>query len=410
MSDRRYEIVVWGATGYTGRLTADYIARHGPGDLRWALGGRNRDKLEALRSELVASAGVAADLPLVVGDSHDPSRLAEIAAETDVVCTTVGPYLKYGRALVDACVAAGTHYCDLTGETPFIREMIDRHHRRAGETGARIVHCCGYDSIPSDLGAFMLQEAAHERFGRPCVTVKNYVGRSKGTVSGGTVASMLTIAELASDPRVRRVLGHPYGLNPEGERQGPDGSDAVGLGIDRDVGCFTAPFVMAAINTRIVRRTNALLDYRYGRAFRFEEKMMLPLSAPGFAMASAFTVGMAGLLAGMAIPPVRSLLRDRVLPAPGEGPTAQQRDEGYFNHHLFGTVDTPDGGTRTLRGEVVGVNDPGYGETSKMLAESALCLARDPLTSEAGVLTPAVAMGTHLLTRLRDAGMTFSVD
>jgi len=404
--DRTYEIVLWGATGFTGQLTAEYLARHAPDDLRWALAGRNLRKLEDVRADLERIAPRLADLPLLQGDSFDRDSLARIARETAVVCTTVGPYMKYGKALVEACVEAGTSYCDLTGETPFIREMLDLHHAAARSSGSRIVHCCGYDSIPSDLGTLMIQEAAIERFGRPCRKVKNYVGRTKGGFSGGTAASMLELMEAAKDPSVRKVLGHPYGLNPEGERKGPDGSDPRGVDYDAEVPCFTAPFVMAAINTRIVRRSNALLDYRYGRDFEFLEKMMLPASPKGMAMATGITAAMTGMIVGLAVPPIRELLRQRVLPGPGEGPSKEERESGYFNHHLFGEA----GPAEQLGAKVVGVNDPGYGETAKMLAESALCLARDPLTSEGGILTPASAMGQPLIERLRAAGMTFEVE
>lgn len=413
MSDTRqgrtYEIVLWGATGFTGKLTAEYLARHAPEDLRWAIAGRNRQKLEATRAELAAIAPRFAELPILEGDSHDRASLARIASETAVVCTTVGPYMTYGKTLVEVCAEAGTSYCDLTGETPFIREMLDLHHTAAKSTGARIVHCCGYDSIPSDLGTFMMQEAAIERFGRPCRVVKNYIGRTKGGLSGGTAASMLTIMEAAQDKAVRRVLGHPYGLNPKGERKGPDGSDPKGVSYDPEIPCFTAPFVMAAINTRVVRRTNALLEFRYGRAFEYVEKMMLPYSPKGLALATGISAGITGMVVGLAVPPIRNLIRERYLPAPGEGPSREERERGYFNHHLFGSVETKDGAAAFLRGKVVGVNDPGYGETAKMLSESALCLARDPLTSEGGVLTPAVAMGPQLLERLRRAGMTFEI-
>jgi len=311
--------------------------------------------------------------------------------------------------LVEVCVEAGTSYCDLTGETPFIREMLDLHHAAARESGARIVHCCGYDSIPSDLGTFMMQEAAIERFGKPCHLVKNYVGRTRGGFSGGTAASMLTIMEAAKDSSVRRVLGHPYGLNPKGERKGPDGSDPKGVSYDPEIPCFTAPFVMAAINTRIVRRSNALFDYRYGRSFEYVEKMMMPYSPKGLALATGLSAGLTGLMVGLAVPPVRNLIRERFMPAPGEGPSREERESGYFNHHLFGAAETEDGAQVFLRGKVVGVNDPGYGETAKMLGESAQCLARDPLDGDGGVLTPAVAMGQPLLERLRRAGMTFEV-
>ena len=405
---RLFEIVLMGATGFTGALVAEYLVRHGPRDLRWAIAGRDRAKLEAVRRRL-AELGGPPELPLVVADSHDRAALDALAGDTKVVCTTVGPYALHGGDLVAACANQGTHYCDLTGEPQWIRRMIDAHHDRASDTGARIVHCCGFDSIPSDIGCFMLQEAAIERYGQPLERIKFFLGRNRGGLSGGTAASMVNLLEEARDPTVRRVLGHPYGLNPAGEQSGPDGSDPKGVGRDPEVPCFTAPFVMAAINTRIVRRSNALMGYRYGRGFRYGEQMSFPYTAKGLAMATAFTAAMAGFLAVAAMPPTRKLLVDRVLPASGAGPTREERENGFFEVRLIGHGKTRDGAEITMGARVEGHQDPGYGETSKMLGESALCLARETLDSSGGVLTPASAMGRPLLERLRRAGMRFDV-
>ena len=262
---RPHDLVLWGATGFTGEIVAEYLVRwaaaHPDVGLRWALAGRNQAKLEQVRSRLVSIDPTAAELPLITGDSHDRASLDAIARDASVVCTTVGPYAQYGAELVAACVEHGTDYCDLTGENHFIRRMIDAHQTAAEASGARIVNCCGFDSIPSDLGTLVLQDAAEKRHGRPCDRVTLYVDRVKGGMSGGTIASMKNLMEEAEkDPEVRRIFGHPYALNPEGEREGPDGSDARGVGRSPD-GRWTAPFVMAAINTRIVRRSNALLGY-----------------------------------------------------------------------------------------------------------------------------------------------------
>ncbi len=400
---RRYDIVLFGATGFTGRLVAEYLAEHyGRTDVRVALAGRSLAKLEDVRSGLPTA---ARDWPLLVADSHDRASLDAIAENTSVVCTTVGPYAKYGAELVAACVAHGTDYCDLTGETQFIRRMIDRHHEEAKQTGARIVHCCGFDSIPSDLGTLMMQEASKERFGAPLQKLTYFAGETKGGFSGGTVASMLNLfEEIARDKSVLKILGNPYALNPEGERKGPDGSDQKGVRFDRDLGQWTAPFVMAAVNTRVVRRSNAILGYPWGEGFRYAEVMSTGKGPRGLARATAITSFLGGFMGAAAIDPIRKLLAARVLPKPGEGPSKEDRDKGFFVTRFVGK--TADG--RALHGRVEGKSDPGYGETAKMLAESALCLALGG-PSEGGVRTPASTMGMLLVERLREAGMTFEV-
>ncbi|RZO54195.1 MAG: saccharopine dehydrogenase [Sandaracinaceae bacterium] len=405
MTDRPFDIVLWGATGFTGRLVAEYLVKHHLDDgLKLALAGRNEKKLEEIRAGLGPK---AKDLPLLLGDSFDEEALSSIAQRATVVCTTVGPYAKYGEALVDACVRHGTHYCDLTGETQFIRRMVDRHHEAAKRSGARIVHCCGFDSIPSDLGTWMMQEEMHRRHGVYAKEVRFYAGESKGGFSGGTLASMLNLMEeIRRDPSLRKVVGHPYALNPEGEREGPDGSDPMGVEKDPYVDQWTGPFVMAAINTRVVRRSHALRGYPWGKGFRYSERMTFGSGAKGSVAAAAVAGGMAAFLGAASVEVGRKVL-SRLLP-PGEGPDAKAREEGFFKIRFVAIADT-DAGEVELRGLVVGQNDPGYGETSKMLGEAAVCLAKDPLDSEPGVTTPSVAMGPHLIERLRAAGMTFEV-
>ncbi len=405
---RAHDIVLWGATGYTGRLCAEYLRDHGPEELRWAIGGRSRDKLEATRRELALPETVAT----VVGDSGDRESLDAIASQASVVCTTVGPYARHGEGLVSACVANGTDYCDLTGEPPFIRRMIDRHHDEARRTGARIVHCCGFDSVPSDLGCFMLHEHFRDR-GGGLRSATMYVGKMRGGVSGGTFASMMGIVDEARrDPTVRAIMRDAYSLNPEGEREGPDTALSPGVRRDPVRGGWTAPFVMAAINTRVVRRTNALLGYPYGRGFRYDEVMRFPDTAKGMLMATATTAGF-GALAGAALfKPTRELLERFLLPAPGEGPSATTRARGMFRCLLVAEGDTANG-AKESEGRVEADFDPGYGGTARMLGESALCLALDgaELDAPGGILTPAACMGRFLLRRLRErAGITFEVD
>jgi short subunit dehydrogenase-like uncharacterized protein len=425
---RRFDIVLWGATGFTGKLVAEYLARHTqlpakgaagkegaskPGDLpvvSWALAGRSQKKLEAVRASLAADHPRASELPLLLGDGGDRASLDAIVRDARVVITTVGPYALYGRELVAACADAGTDYVDLAGETPFIRDMIDRHHGRAQETGARIVHACGYDSIPSDLGTLMLQEYALEKYGTRVPHIHFYAGESKGAASGGTIASALNLIEEGlRDPKVRRIAANPYALVPGHVGRGPDGGDQRGVRFDKDSGRWTGPFVMAAINTRIVRRSNALKDYAYGKDFRYDEAMSFKPGGAGLLQASLVTAATTVFFVAAMAGPVRKLLAKTVLPAPGEGPSKELRESGYFTSRLYGTVKDKNGSARLL-GTVKGTQDPGYGETAKMISESALSLLFDAGIRQAGgVLTPASCMGMPLVERLRKAGMTFDV-
>ncbi len=409
MTDPRdLDLVVWGATGFTGRLVAEYLlGRYGAsGDLCWAMGGRSETKLERIRSGLGEGAET---IPLLVGDSHDPASLDAIATRAKVVCSTVGPFARYGSELVAACARHGTHYCDITGEVQWMRRMIDAHQAAARESGARIVHACGFDSIPSDLGCLFVQEAMRQAHGHPCDEVKLRVRKVQGAFSGGTVASMLNaLEEVKRDRGVRRVLGHPYSLNPDGEQSGPDGSDQRGAVWDPDVGSWTAPFVMAAVNTRVVRRSNALLGYAYGHDFRYSEAMMTGRGPAGWARAAGVTAGLGGFLVLASMPPSRTLLEKLVLPKPGDGPSKAEREAGFFDLAVVGKR----GGVE-IRARVRGDRDPGYGATCRMLGESAVCLARDAgdLDVDGGFWTPASAMGRRLIDRLRqNAGMSFELE
>ena len=409
-SDREHDIVLWGATGFTGRLVAEELLGRKCGQrvVRLALAGRDRDRLEAVREELGAA---AADTPLLLGDSFDRSSLDAMARSARVVCSTVGPYSLYGWELVAACVEHGTDYCDLTGEVPFIREVVDGWHERARESGARLVHCCGFDSIPSDLGMLLLQTTAIERFGAPLDEVRMVMGPSRGKLSGGTVASLLHVFDEArSDRRMRRIVAHPYALNPPGERSGPDGPDSSSVRQDQLAGQWTAPFLMAPINTRVVRRSNALLGYPYGRDVRYSEVTGCGGGAAGLARAAMVAAGLAGFMTALSVRPARSLLQRRVLPSPGEGPDRAEREAGHFRLRLIGRGRDADGEPSRLSVRVTGDRDPGYGATARMLAESALELACEERYSAGGCLTPAVALGLPLIDRLRHNGMTFDVE
>ncbi len=404
---RTHDLVLYGATGFTGKLTAEYIAqRYGASALKWALGGRNLGKLERVRAGLAASYPGCADLPLVVADSHDGASLDAMASQTRVICTTVGPYAQYGSKLVAACVTAGTDYCDLAGESQWIRRMIDAHQVAAASSGARIVHCCGFDSIPSDLGTLCLQEEAIVTRGEPAKRVGLYVWRAKGGFSGGTIASMVNLMDEArKDPSARRVLLDPYALNPEGERDGPDRRDLQGAAYDTTIKSWVGPFVMAGINTRIVRRSNALSGYRYGRDFAYSEVMRFGPGLKGRAAAMGFALGFGAFAGAMAVPATRKLL-GRWLPDQGQGPTFDAIEKGMFDIRLIGEAEG-----RRIEVRVRADKDPGYGATAVMLGESAVCLAvdRGSLAARGGVLTPATAMGMTLVERLRAAGVTFEV-
>jgi len=410
-TDREFDIIVWGATGFTGRLVAEHLLRRSQSEtFRWALGGRSQAKLERVREEIGLEVGAdATRLPLILGDSGDPAAMTELAGRTRVVCTTVGPYAKYGSNLVAACVDAGTHYCDLTGEVHWVRRMIDAHHDDAVSSGARIVFTCGFDCIPSDLGTFFLQNEMIERHGVPASHVKFRVADFSGGASGGTIASMLNMMEEAeSDPEVRRVVEAPYSINPKDLRTGPDNAERFRPAHDPDFEQWTAPFVMAGINTKVVRRSNALLGYRYGQDFRYDEAILSGAGAAGFAKATGATAGMAVGMGAMAIGPLRRLIAGR-LPSPGEGPSKEAREAGHYDIELFGRH--PSDPDCNLRGRITGDRDPGYGSTSKMLGESALCLALDGLDTPGGCSTPAAALGNPLLARLRaHAGLTFTIE
>ena len=408
MADRQFDVILWGASGYTGRLVAEYLLKHyGVGQkLRWALAGRNQRKLENVRRALAAVSSAADPLPILLADSNDPASLEIMVARTAVVCTTVGPYALHGSNLVAACVAKDTHYCDLTGEVQWMRQMIDAHHDVARENGTRIVHTCGFDSIPSDLGVHWLQREMQRRHGLACGSIKYRVESFRGGFSGGTIASMLNMAEQAAhDSTVRNTLKDPYGLNPSLGPRGLDHSEKRLPEYDSDFEAWVTPFVMGTINTKVVRRSNALLDFAYGLDFRYDEGTLVPCGKFGFPIAAALAGGFGFFTAAVGMRPVRTLITN-VLPSPGEGPSKATRETGYFQILLLGKH--PSNASQDLRLRVSGDSDPGYGSTSKMLGESAVCLALDPLSSPGGVLTPSVAMGDALLTRLQEnAGVTF---
>ncbi|MDQ1746923.1 MAG: hypothetical protein QOD07_1186 [Frankiaceae bacterium] len=405
-NEREFDLVLYGASGFVGKLTAEHLAATAPDGARIALAGRSAAKLDAVRSSLPEP---ARQWPTLTADANDPAALTALARRTTAVATTVGPYLAYGVPLVEACAEAGTHYADLTGEVLFMRRTADKLHDVAASSGARIVHACGFDSVPSDLGVALL----HELAGDDALTDTTLaVTDLRGGLSGGTFDSMRrTLAEVASDPEAARILDDPYALSPARELE-PDkakpgwGSerDLRGIVHDGDLDAWLAPFVMAPSNTRVVRRTNALLDWTYGREFRYREVMafrgpVAPVAAAGL------TAGLAGFVGLMSTAPTRAVL-DRLLPKPGEGPSEKTRRNGRFRIEI--TSRTASG--RRLRAVVAATGDPGYAATAVMFGQSALALAFDgeQLPPRAGVLTPATAIGQPLVDRLRTQGFTLT--
>jgi short subunit dehydrogenase-like uncharacterized protein len=402
MAERPFDIVVFGATGFTGGLVAEYL--HTREGLRWAIAGRSEPKLEAVRSALGA-----AELPSLVADSANASALDAVCSQTRVLITTVGPYFKYGKEVVAACARQGTHYCDLTGESHFAAWSAAHHDEAARASGARIVHNAGYDSIPSDLGTWMMSEAMRER-GATLGSVRAFA-KAKGTASGGTIDTMRTsIAAAGKDKDVRRAMADPYALYPQGEPRGLDKGDAPPVSFDEEIGSWVAPFFMAPTNGPVVRRSNALLGFPYGREFRYREVMPTGKGAGGWFGAWGVALGLGAFLGGMTFAPTRWVL-DKVLPKPGEGPDRAAREAGWFEHRFVARGTRDDGEEVVLRGVVGGDKDPGYGSTAIMLAETALCLAFDDPEGArpGGVHTPASAMGTSLIQRLRRAGLRFEV-
>jgi len=403
--DRELDVVVFGATGFAGRLVAGYLAGHAPGGVRIGLAGRSQRRLAEVRAGLGAAASA---WPLLVADSADPVSLAALARASRVVLTTVGPYRARGLALVAACAEAGTDYADLTGEVLFIRDSIDRCHDAAAASGARIVHCCGFDSVPSDLGVLLLHLAARADGAGDLLETVLVVRAIRGGLSGGTLASMMgQLDEVRASGECRRVVQDPYALSP-------DRAAEPGLGDERDLDrarydaqlrMWTGPWVMAGINTRVVRRSNALQGWAYGRRFRYREVTGFGADPAAPMLAITASAGTKAAEAGLAFGPSRALLR-RLLPAPGRGPGEKTRRTGFFRIQI--QTRTSDGLRYLSTIEAQG--DPGYAATSVMLGETGLCLALDTgqLPDRAGVLTPATAMGAALATRLRSAGHTLA--
>jgi short subunit dehydrogenase-like uncharacterized protein len=401
MTDKKFDIIVYGATSFVGQIITRYMHEHfADGSIAWAIAGRSLSKLQHV-SDMIGLSGVE----IIVADAADEGALRQMCARTNVVMSTVGPYALYGDVLVHVCATTGTHYCDLTGEPQWIRKMQSRHEADAIKSGARIVHCCGFDCIPSDLGVHFLQRNALEQFGQTCERINMRVVNMKGGASGGTIASMINmVKEATSDADLRRELKDPYSLCPRDHGFSTTQPD-VKVAYDEVSGSWIAPFIMAAINTRVVHRSNALSHNSYGDAFKYEEAVVTGQGSAGKRKARATHWGVNALMVGLAVPPIRWLLETAVLPKPGEGPSEKAQLEGGFELVFHGS--TPNG--ETTRCRVTGDRDPGYGSTAKMLSQAAACLAKDvPSDVAGGFWTPATIFGDRLIKRLEaDAGLTF---
>ncbi len=401
---KEYDVVVYGATSFVGQILARYMNEHfADGSLSFALAGRSHSKLAELKTELNAP-----DLDEIIADATDEAALKAMCARAKVIVSTVGPYALYGEPLLKICAESGTHYCDLTGETQWIRQMQERYEAAAKKSGAWIVHCCGFDSIPSDLGVHFLQQQAQSQFGEMCNDVRMRVAVMKGGASGGTIASMINIfKEVRKDPKLRRVMTDPYSLCPPGHGFSARQRN-IKMEYDDHVESWLAPFVMAAINTRIVHRSNALSGNSYGDDFTYEEAMMTGSGNAGKSRARKMLWGLGAFMAGASVGPVRWLLENYILPKPGSGPTPEQQEKGKYVLLFRGT--TPGG--NTIKGRVTGDRDPGYGSTAKMLGQAAASIAQDvPETTPGGFWTPATLLGDTLIERLEmHSGLTFKLD
>lgn len=405
MSREQLDIVVFGATSFVGKILTDYMHRtYGVGkDLKWGIGGRSEKKLQDLKDSLGAS---AKDLPVITADASNDKALRNLCDQTRVVVSTVGPYALYGEPLVRVCAETGTDYCDLTGEIQWIRKMIEKYEDKAKASGARIIHCCGFDSIPSDMGVWFLQQQAQKQFGQPALDVRMRVKVAKGGLSGGTVASMMNVAkEAGSDPQLRKELANPFSICPKEHRSSRRQPSIKSAEYDEDFGVWLAPFVMGAINTRIVHRSNALQQAAYGREFTYDEAMMVGKGVKGRLRGYGITGAMGAFFTASAIGPTRWLV-EKLVPSPGEGPSPEEQEKGFFDLRFIGKTEE---GCKLIT-KVTGDRDPGYGSTGKMLGEAAMCLANDVADKPGGFWTPASLLDGKLLERLTsNAGLTFEL-
>ena len=398
---KQLDLIIWGATGFTGQLVGDYInKKYSKSTLKWGIAGRNEEKVANVARRL----NIAKER-IFIADCNDIESLIKLTSKTKVICTTVGPYAKLGTNLIEACIKTNTNYCDITGETQWIRKMIDKYHSKAKEGKIKIINSCGFDSIPSDMGVFYSQKKLFEKIGKYANKINMRVAGAKGGISGGTYNSLSNVLEEARvDKEVRKTLTNPYGLNPIDKQNGPDKVDLQKVIFDKISDSWIAPFVMAGINTKIVRRSHALIDFKYGSDFSYDEATLSGKGVLGQVKGylSLIPIFLATRKKGSFI----KNIVDYILPKSGEGPSEKTRISGYYNLRFYLTQQD-----KIYLSKVIGDMDPGYGSTSKMLAESAVCLAIDKTPENYGILTPSVALGDPLLKRLQEnAGLTFIFD
>ena len=398
---KQFDIVIWGASSFTGKLVTEYIFnKYGSTKIKWAIAGRNLDKLEKVRSQVAYE-----DIPIFIADSFDEDSLSKFVKKTKVVCSTVGPYSLYGTKLVKVCLENNTNYCDITGEAHWIRALIDNFHEEAKSKKIKIVNSCGFDSIPSDMGVYFIQNEIKKVYKSYAKSIKMRVAGIRGGISGGTYGSINNLLKEAyADRNVFKVLNNPYGLNPKDKMEGMDKKDLRKIIFDKESNSWIYPFIMAGINTKIVRRSNALSNFKYGKDFRYEEATMSGKGISGFwkAVLAVFPLVMVGLNPNSFL----KKIVNSFMPKPGEGPGLEKRKNGFYNLRFYVTIDDKN----KAFAKVIGDSDPGYDSTSKMLAESALCLAFDRLPENYGVVTPSFSMGDKLLDRLNhNAGLKFEL-
>ena len=398
---KQFDIIIWGASSFTGKLVTEYIFnKYGSSKIKWAIAGRNLDKLEKVRSQVADK-----DIPIFIADSFDEDSLSKFVKKTKVVCSTVGPYSLYGTKLVKVCLENNTNYCDITGEAHWIRTLIDNFHEEAKSKKIKIVNSCGFDSIPSDMGVYFIQNEIKKVYKNYAKSIKMRVAGIRGGISGGTYGSINNLLKEAyADRNVFKVLNNPYGLNPKDKMEGMDKKDLRKIIFDKESNSWIYPFIMAGINTKIVRRSNALSNFKYGKDFRYEEATMSGKGISGFwkAILAVFPLAMVGLNPNSFL----KKIVNSFMPKPGEGPGLEKRKNGFYNLRFYITIDDKN----KAFAKVIGDSDPGYGSTSKMLAESALCLAFDKLPENYGVVTPSFSMADKLLDRLNhNAGLKFEL-
>ena len=398
---RKFDIIIWGASSFTGKLVTEYLFnKFGSSKIKWAIAGRDLGKLKKVRSQVADK-----NIPIFIADSFDKESLLKIVKKTKVICSTVGPYSLYGTKLVKLCVENYTNYCDITGEAHWIRTLIDNFHEEAKSKKIKIVNSCGFDSIPSDMGVYFIQNEMKKVYKTYAKSIKMRVAGIRGGISGGTYSSLNNLLKEAyADKSIFKVLNNPYGLNPKDKMDGLDKKDLRKIIFDKESNSWIYPFIMAGINTKIVRRSNALINFQYGKNFRYDEAMIAGKGISGFwkAILAVFPLAIVGLNPNSFL----KKIINSFMPKPGEGPGVEKRKNGFYNLRFYITIDEK----RKAFAKVIGDSDPGYGSTSKMLAESALCLAFDNLPKNYGILTPSSAMGEKLLDRLiKNAGLSFEI-